>query len=93
MNLKIEQRVLNVGEKFVLQKEQNPTVRSIAQEFGWSKSTIHKDIVERLKECDNSLYNEVNEILQKNKEEKNIRGGDATKKKYLAIKNNKIVKT
>lgn len=81
MNIKIEKRVLQVGEKFVLQKHQDPTVRSIAHEFGWSKSTIHKDVTERLKECDESLYNEVNNIIQKNKSERHIRGGKATKQK------------
>lgn len=86
MNIKIEQRVLKVGEKFVLQKQNNPTVRSIAHEFGWSKSTIHKDVTERLQECDKSLYDEVNDIIQKNKDERNIRGGNATKKKYLSHK-------
>lgn len=86
MNIKIEKRVLKVGEKFVLQKENNPTVRSIAYELGWSKSTIHKDVTERLKECDSSLYNEVNKILQKNKEEKHIRGGFATQKRFIKQK-------
>lgn len=83
MNIRIEERVLNVGEKFVLQKEQNPTVRSIAKEFNVSKSTIHKDVSERLKECNLSLYKEVQEILEKNIEERHLRGGEATKIKYL----------
>lgn len=82
MNIEIEKRVINVGEKFILQKNLNPTVRSMAIEFGWSKSTIHKDVTDRLKECDINLYNEVNEILQNNKKERNIRGGEATRKKY-----------
>lgn len=82
MNIRIEKRVLMIAEKFVLQKDNNPTVRSIASEFGWSKTTIHKDLTERLKECDITLYNEANEILQKNKEEKHIRGGKATQKIY-----------
>lgn len=83
MNIRIEERALNVGEKFVLQKEQNPTVRSIAKELGVSKSTIHKDVSERLKECNLSLYKEVQEILEKNTNEKHLRGGEATKIKYL----------
>lgn len=83
MNIRIEERALNVGEKFVLQKENNPTVRSIAKELGLSKSTIHKDVSERLKECNLSLYKEVQEILEKNTKERHLRGGEATKIKYL----------
>lgn len=83
MNIRIEERALNVGEKFVLQKENNPTVRSIAKELGVSKSTIHKDVSERLKECNLSLYKEVQEILEKNTNERHLRGGEATKIKYL----------
>lgn len=83
MNIRIEERVLNVGEKFVLQKEKNPTIRSIAKELGLSKSTIHKDVSERLKECNLSLYKEVQEILEKNTNERHLRGGEATKIKYL----------
>lgn len=83
MNIRIEERALNVGEKFVLQKEKNPTVRSIAKELGVSKSTIHKDVSERLKECNLSLYKEVQEILEKNTNERHLRGGEATKIKYL----------
>lgn len=83
MNIEIERRVLSLGEKFVLQKDKNPTVRSMAKIEKRSKSTIHKDLTERLKECDMNLYNEVNEILQKNKNERHIRGGEATKQKCL----------
>lgn len=83
MNIRIEERVLNVGEKFVLQKEKNPTIRSIAKELGLSKSTIHKDVSERLKECNLSLYKEVQEILEKNTNERHLRGGETIKIKYL----------
>lgn len=86
MNIRLEKRVLNFAEKFVLQKDKNPTVRSFAKEEGWSKSTVHKDLTERLKECDKSLYNEVQEILQKNKDERHIRGGEATRQKCLSLK-------
>lgn len=86
MNIKVEKRVLNFGEKFVLQKDKNPTVRSFAEEQGWSKSTIHRDLTDRLKLCDVSLYNQVQEILQKNKDERHIRGGEATKQKCLSLK-------
>jgi len=86
MNIKIENRVLRHGEKFVLQKDKNPTVRSFAKEEGWSKSTMHKDLTERLKECDMGLYLEAQEIIQKNKDERHIRGGEATRQKCLSLK-------
>jgi len=82
MNIEIEKRVLDLGEKFVLQKDFNPTVRSIAKQEKISKSTVHKDM-ERLKECNLELYYEVRKILEKNKEERHIRGGEATKQKCL----------
>lgn len=83
MNIEIEKRVLDLGEKFVLQKDFNPTVRSIAKQEKMSKSTVHKDMTERLKECNMELYYEVRKILEKNKEERHIRGGEATKQKCL----------
>ena len=55
MNLEIKQRVLYLGEKFKLQKNQNPTVRGIASSEGWSKSTVHMDLTKRLEECDKDL--------------------------------------
>lgn len=83
MNLEIKQRVLYLGEKFKLQKNQNPTVRGIASSEGWSKSTVHMDLTKRLEECDKDLYREVRAILDKNKEQRHIRGGEDTKQKYL----------
>lgn len=83
MNIQIERRVLELGERFVLLKEYNPTVRSMAKLEKRAKTFVHKDLTERLKECNINLYNEVNEILQKNKEECHIRGGEATKQKHL----------
>lgn len=62
--------------------DQNATVRSTAKKFGISKSTVHKDITERLKTIKPSLYAQVREVLDKNKQERHIRGGMATKEKF-----------
>ena len=58
------------------------TVRDTAARFGISKSTVHKDVTTVLKQENRSLYEEVKEILEKNKQERHLRGGEATKKKY-----------
>ena len=58
------------------------TVRATAKKFDYSKSTVHKDITERLRHCNPQLYAEVRKILDINKEERHIRGGMATKHKY-----------
>ena len=63
--------------------ETGATVRQAAAAFGISKSTAHKDLVVRLKYENYSLYCVVNKILQKNKRERHIRGGLATREKYL----------
>lgn len=63
--------------------ETGATVRAAAQHFGISKSTVHKDLTQRLKQANRSLYVQVREILDKNKQERHIRGGMATRKKYL----------
>jgi putative DeoR family transcriptional regulator (stage III sporulation protein D) len=64
--------------------EHNATVRSVASHFGISKSTVHKDITQALKRVDHGLYTESAEILEKNKRERHIRGGEATRQKYIA---------
>ena len=66
--------------KYILEK--NTTVRQTAKTFGVSKSTIHKDVTERLKQINPSLAKEVKNVLDKNKSERHIRGGLATKLKY-----------
>ena len=63
--------------------ENNATVRATATRFGISKSTVHKDVTQVLKNINKSLYLDVQSVLAKNKEERHIRGGEATKKKYL----------
>ena len=65
--------------------EHNATVRAVAAKFGISKSTVHKDITENLKEINPMLYKQVQEILNKNKSERHIRGGEATRIKYLNL--------
>jgi putative DeoR family transcriptional regulator (stage III sporulation protein D) len=63
--------------------ENNATVRTTAARFGISKSTVHKDVTQTLKNINRSLYLDVKSVLEKNKEERHIRGGEATKKKYM----------
>ena len=62
--------------------ENNATVRSCAKHFGISKSTVHKALTQRLEQCNKPLYTQVRVILDKNKQERHIRGGMATKRKY-----------
>lgn len=58
------------------------TVRAAAKVFKISKSTVHKDVTERLLHINREMYKQVNEVLQKNKSERHIRGGLATRRKY-----------
>lgn len=62
--------------------ENRTTVRAAAQKFGISKSTVHKDISERLPQFNRVLYQQVKEVLEVNKAQQHIRGGIATRKKY-----------
>ena len=62
--------------------EKKSTVRATAKNFGISKSTVHKDITEKLPHINSSLYKEVKKVLETNKKERHIRGGMATKHKY-----------
>lgn len=62
--------------------ENESTVRAAAARFGVSKSTVHKDLTERLPEINRSLYQQVRELLDRNKAERHIRGGLATRRKY-----------
>lgn len=79
MKTYIEERATVVA-RYILDK--NSTVRQTAKKFGISKSTVHKDITERLELINPALANEVKEVLEKNKSERHIRGGLATKLKY-----------
>ena len=68
--------------------ENESTVRAVAKRFGISKSTVHKDVTQNLKTVNPELYNKVHELLEKNKKERHLRGGEATKQKFLKIKSN-----
>ena len=65
--------------------EHRGTVRSAAAHFGVSKSTVHKDLRERLPLLDSALYGQVQAILEENKAQRHIRGGMATRKKYQGV--------
>lgn len=79
MEENIEKRVCNLAVYII---ENRTTVRDAAKHFGVSKSTVHKDLSERLEHCNQNLYREVREIMEINKAERHIRGGLATRKKY-----------
>jgi putative DeoR family transcriptional regulator (stage III sporulation protein D) len=64
--------------------ENRTTVRATAHRFKISKSTVHKDVTVALRRVDPSLYEQVVEVLEQNREERHLRGGEATKKKYLS---------
>ncbi len=80
MNKRIVNRVLQEG-KYIIKT--GNTVREMASVFGISKSTIHKDLRERLFEVDVNLYNKVSSILQYHMDIRHIRGGESTRRKYL----------
>lgn len=82
--ISIDERVIEVAHYIIDSKD---TVRGAAKKFGISKSTVHKDVSERLKKINPSLAKEVREILDENKAERHIRGGMATKLKYSHINN------
>ncbi|MFS8650516.1 MAG: sporulation transcriptional regulator SpoIIID [Caldibacillus sp.] len=75
----IKERTLKIGKYIV---ETRKTVRVIAKEFGVSKSTVHKDLTERLPEINPELASKVKEILEYHKSVRHLRGGEATKLKY-----------
>ena len=79
MKTYIEERAIEVANYII---EQNATVRQTAKKFGISKSTVHKDVTERLEEIDPSLAKRARIVLDVNKSERHIRGGMATRRKY-----------
>ena len=79
MHTNIEQRACDLAVYII---ENKSTVRAAAARFGISKSTVHKDITERLSKVNPSLYHQVRELLDLNKAERHIRGGLATRRKY-----------
>ncbi|HBQ64867.1 MAG TPA: sporulation transcriptional regulator SpoIIID [Clostridiales bacterium] len=78
----IEERALELAKYIV---ENKTTVRAAAGKFGISKSTVHKDVSERILFLHSELAREVKQVLENNKEERHIRGGYATKVKYLGL--------
>jgi putative DeoR family transcriptional regulator (stage III sporulation protein D) len=76
----IEQRVLEISN-YIL--ETGATVRQVAKIFGVSKSTVHKDVTERLPYINRFIAREIKMILEKNKAERHLRGGEATRQKYM----------
>ena len=80
MKTYIEERAIEVANYII---EQNATVRQTAKKFGISKSTVHKDVTERLEEIDPVLAKRARIVLDINTSERHIRGGLATKEKYL----------
>ena len=88
MKIQPDRRAIILAEYII---ESRATVRAAASQFGISKSTVHKDVSERLKKEDPELYAKVRDILEINKQERHIRGGMTTKRKYreLAEKNSR----
>ena len=82
----IEERAIELARYII---ENNSTVRATAKIFNVSKSTVHKDVHERLTKINPLLYEQAKTILEQNKAERHIRGGMATKKKYEDIKRNR----
>ena len=76
----IDERVINLAQYIIDSKD---TVRGAAKKFCISKSTVHKDVTERLMQINPVLAREVREVLDENKAERHIRGGMATKLKYM----------
>ncbi|MCM1174923.1 MAG: sporulation transcriptional regulator SpoIIID [Blautia sp.] len=76
----IEERAINIANYII---ENNATVRQTARQFGISKSTVHKDVTERLSQINPTLAAEARKVLDINKSERHIRGGLATREKYL----------
>ena len=75
----IEKRAASLAEYVI---ETGGTVRSAAARFGISKSTVHKDLTQRLEQSDRALWQQVKTVLEKNKAERHLRGGEATRIKY-----------
>ena len=88
MNKKIISRVMEEANYII---DTNKTIREVSIVFGVSKSTVHKDMRDRLPLIDNNMYNEVSSVLEYHIDIKHIRGGEATKSKFLSKKVNSMV--
>jgi len=78
----IEERAISIANYII---DNNATVRQTAKEFGISKSTVHKDVTDRLMQVNPALAKQARRVLDVNKQERHIRGGLATKEKYLHL--------
>lgn len=83
MRYYIEERTVELAEYIIRNK---CTVRDAAKKFGISKSTVHKDVTQRLKKINSCLAHEVGKVLLENKRQRHLRGGLATKEKYKHMK-------
>lgn len=79
MKEEIEKRACDLALYMI---DTGATVRAAAKKFGISKSTVHKDLTQRLRQYNNALYTQVRVVLDRNKEQRHIRGGLATRRKY-----------
>jgi putative DeoR family transcriptional regulator (stage III sporulation protein D) len=79
IHAELEERAVRLAVYMI---ENRGTVRAAAARYGVSKSTVHKDLTQRLPDYDPALYREVKELLDRNKAERHLRGGAATRKKY-----------
>lgn len=80
MKRELEERACELAVYMI---ETGATVRATARHFGISKSTVHKALTEQLRLCSYPLYTQVRQVLDKNKQERHIRGGMVTRQKYL----------
>ncbi|MCL2578851.1 MAG: sporulation transcriptional regulator SpoIIID [Oscillospiraceae bacterium] len=78
-----EERAVSLAQYII---ENNATVRQTAKKFNISKSTVHKDVSDRLKTINEGLFENVKQVLEQNKNERHIRGGLATKTKYERLR-------
>ena len=83
MNSDIEKRAIDIAHYII---DKKATVRAAAKEFGISKSTVHKDVTERLYYISKGLFDQVKPVLAENKACRHLRGGMATKEKYIQAK-------
>ena len=84
----MEERVIESATYII---EHNATVRQTAKQFGVSKSTVHKDVTERLAQVNPALAKQARKVLDVNKSERHIRGGMATREKYLHMEHKELI--
>lgn len=82
----VDKRCVEIGEYI---RDTGATVRRAAAVFGISKSTVHIDVTKRLRNIDKLLYDDVKKVLEENKAQRHIRGGIATREKYIKMKKEK----